>query len=112
MKYNDLAELDEAFVPLSPEAAEQVEISLKYQGYLARQQQQTEKFRKSEQLRLPEDTDYMQLQGLRIEARQKLNAQRPANLGQAARIPGVSPGDIAVLLIYLEKRRREEATDE
>lgn len=112
MKYNDLAELDEAFVPLSPEAAEQVEISLKYQGYLARQQQQTEKFRKSEQLRLPEDTDYMQLQGLRIEARQKLNAQRPANLGQAARMPGVSPGDIAVLLIYLEKRRREEATDE
>ncbi len=92
---------------LPADAAEQAEILVKYEGYLDRQRQQIERFKRSEEQLLPEDIDYLSMEALRIEARQKLNAQRPRSLGQASRIPGVSPGDTAVLLVWLEKWRRE-----
>ena len=91
------------------DALEQAEIQVKYEGYLSRQQSQVEAFNRQEETALPPDADYLSLEGLRIEARQKLDRQRPQNLGQASRIPGVSPGDISVLMIWLEKRRREAA---
>lgn len=87
-------------------ALEQAEIAVKYEGYLARQQQQIDQFRRAEELLLPEDTDYMAISGLRIEARQKLQRQRPRSLGQASRMMGVSPGDVQVLMVYIEKLRR------
>ena len=103
----------DALAPFLPElntlpadAVHQAEIEIKYEGYLTRQQQQINQFRRSESLEMPPEIDYLSIQALRIEARQKLNARRPASLGQAARIPGVSPGDIAVLTVYLEKYRR------
>ena len=82
---------------------EQVEISVKYEGYIQRQQKQVEDFRKMESHKLPPDLDYSAIQGLRLEAREKLAAVRPLDLGQASRISGVSPADIAVLMIDLER---------
>jgi tRNA uridine 5-carboxymethylaminomethyl modification enzyme len=87
---------------LSKDIKEQVEILLKYEGYIKKQLEQVEKFKKMEEKKLPGDIDYNQLKGLRIEARQKLTKLRPASLGQASRISGVSPADISVLLIYLK----------
>ena len=87
------------------DALEQAEIEIKYEGYLARQQSQIEAFRRAEGLHLPAQADYLGMPGLRIEARQKLNSQRPASLGQASRIPGVPPGDIQVLMVWLAKER-------
>jgi tRNA uridine 5-carboxymethylaminomethyl modification enzyme len=81
-----------------------VEIQIKYAGYLARQEKQVEEFRQAESRQLPADTDYNAIAGLRLEARQKLSDIRPMSIGQASRISGVSPADIAVLLIYLEQR--------
>ena len=81
-----------------------MEIQVKYAGYLDRQQKQVEEFRKEEARLLPPDLDYSAIGGLRLEARQKLADIRPVSLGQASRISGVSPADIAVLLIYLEQR--------
>lgn len=107
VELKDIRPLAELPDDLPEDAAEQAEILIKYDGYLERQRQQIERFRRSEEQLLPEDIDYMSLNTLRIEARQKLNAQRPRSLGQASRIPGVSPGDTAVLLIWLEKWRRE-----
>ena len=83
---------------------EQVEISLKYAGYIARQQRQVEEMRRLEGRLLPEDLDYAALTGLRLEARQKLAALRPRSLGQASRISGVSPADVAALMIHLERQ--------
>ena len=80
-----------------------MEISVKYAGYIQRQLKQVEDFRRMERRRLPPDLVYHALQGLRLEAREKLSAVRPADLGQAARISGVSPADIAALMIYLER---------
>ena len=85
------------------EVTEQVEIALKYEGYIARQQRQVEEMRKLETRPLPPGLDYMDIPVLRIEARQKLDKIRPLNLGQASRISGVSPSDIAALMIWLEK---------
>ena len=82
------------------------EIRLKYEGYIDRQLRQVEHFKKLENKRLPEVIDYLSIDGLRIEARQKLDAIRPISIGQASRISGVSPADISVLLIYLEQMRR------
>ena len=96
---------------LPADAAEQAEILVKYEGYLDRQMQQIDRFRRNEEQLLPEDIDYLKMDALRIEARQKLNAQRPRSLGQASRIPGVSPGDTAVLMVWLEKWRREHEGD-
>ena len=93
---------------LASEVAEQVEITIKYGGYIERQQAEIERFRRMEERLLPEDLDYLAMDGLRIEARQKLAAARPRSLGQAARVPGVSPGDVSVLMVHLEKLRRRE----
>ena len=80
---------------------EQLEIDVKYEGYLRRQDADRERFLKMEDTPLPPDADYLNLAGLRIEARQKLDAQRPRSLGQASRIPGINPGDVTVLMIWL-----------
>lgn len=88
-----------------PEVAEQLEISVKYEGYIARQAAETREFKRLEATALPEDADYLSMSGLRIEARQKLDRQRPRSLGQASRIPGVSPGDVSVLMIWLRTRK-------
>ena len=86
---------------LSEEVTEQVEIELKYEGYIKRQMSQVEKFRKMEHKKIPADIDYDAIPSIRIEARQKLKQVRPENVGQASRISGVSPSDISVLLVYL-----------
>ena len=105
--YADLASVCEELPSLRDEVAEQVEITLKYEGYLQRQMRQVEEFRRTENVKIPEDIDYENITGLRIEARQKLSALRPETLGAAQRISGVSPGDIAVLMIKMEQMRRE-----
>ena len=102
--YGDLQPFDPGWPGLPEEIAEQVEISVKYEGYIRRQLQEVEDFRKLESRKLPQDIDYTAIQGLRLEAREKLNAVRPLNLGQASRISGVSPADVAALMIYLERR--------
>ena len=103
--YEDIAPFD-ADRPALPEAVTQeVEIQVKYAGYLARQEKQVEAFRKEESRLLPPDIDYAAIQGLRLEARQKLADIRPMSIGQAGRISGVSPADIAVLLIWLEQNK-------
>ena len=80
---------------------EQVDINIKYDGYIKRQMRQVEQFKKLENKRIPENIDYDSIQSLRLEAKQKLNRIRPASIGQASRISGVSPADISVLLVYL-----------
>lgn len=100
--YEMLKTADKDRPQLSKEVCEQVEISIKYEGYINRQRSQAEQFSKLENKKLPEDIDYTKIDGLRIEARQKLDKIRPQSLGQASRISGVSPADIAVLLIYLK----------
>lgn len=102
--YADLAELDEERPNLPAAVQEQVEISIKYEGYIDRQLRQAEQFKKLEKHKMPENIDYLSIEGLRIEARQKLDKIRPASLGQASRISGVSPADIAVLTVYLKNR--------
>ena len=104
LSYEDLAPMDPQRPNLPKAVTEQVEISIKYEGYIARQQRQVEEMRRLEGKALPADIDYNALAGLRLEARQKLTAIRPLNLGQASRISGVSPADIAALMIDLEHR--------
>ena len=106
VSYDSLAPFDENRPSLSPEIREEVEIQVKYAGYIQRQLRQVEQFRKEEDRALPQDIDYQQITGLRLEARQKLSAIRPLNLGQASRVSGVSPADLAVLMIYLELREK------
>ena len=106
ISYALLSGIDGDRKPISYHSAVQVEVRIKYAGYIVKQLGQVEKFKRLEEKRLPEDMDYMALEGLRIEARQKLAQLRPASLGQASRISGVSPADINVLLIHLERRRR------
>ena len=102
--YADLAPFDPDRPHLPVEVTEQVEIALKYEGYIARQQRQVEEMRKLETRPLPPDLDYMEISVLRLEARQKLQQIRPLSLGQASRISGVSPADVAALMIWLEHR--------
>ena len=102
--YEDLAPFDAQRPELPSSITDEVEIQLKYAGYLARQEKQVAEFKKEEARLLPEDLDYTAIQGLRLEARQKLQEIRPVSLGQAGRISGVSPADIAVLMIYLEQK--------
>lgn len=102
--YEKLKEIDEDRPKLDREVEEEVEIQVKYEGYLKMQEQQVEKFKKLEEKLLPEDICYDDVKGIRIEARQKLEKMRPRSLGQASRISGVSPADISVLLIYLQTR--------
>ena len=108
LTYADLAPFDPDRPALDKAAAEQVEISVKYEGYIRRQMRDVEEFEKLEKHAIPPDMDYTHLQGLRLEAREKLSAVRPANLAQASRISGVSPADIAALMIHLEKERVNE----
>ena len=104
VSYADIAPFDAERPELPGGVAEEVEIQIKYAGYLARQEKQVEEFKKEESRLLPLDIDYASISGLRLEARDKLNQIRPMSIGQAGRISGVSPADIAVLLIYLEQR--------
>ena len=104
--YGDLAPFDPGRPPLDPHAAEQVEIEIKYEGYIKKQEAQVQQLRRMEAVRLPEGLDYRQVRGLRLEAAEKLAKIRPVSLGQASRISGVSPADLSVLVIYLEQRRK------
>ena len=104
LSYDDLAPVDPDRPPLPKEVTEQVEISIKYEGYIQRQERQVAEMRRLEGKALPPDMDYPNMSGLRLEARQKLDAIRPLNLGQASRISGVSPADIAALMIALQGR--------
>ena len=104
--YENLAAIDSYRPVLSDHERSKVEVELKYAGYIEKQLAQIERFKKLEDKALPADLDYLNMDGLRIEARQKLDAQRPLSVGQASRISGVSPADIGVLLVTLEKMRR------
>ena len=106
IEYHYLKEIGQG-ADLPKEVTEQVSISIKYEGYLKRQMIQIEQFKRMEERNLPDDIDYAIIHGLSSEAKQKLAAIRPVNLGQASRISGVSPADIAVLLVYLESRKRK-----
>ena len=105
--YKNLEELDPERPSLSASICEEVEIEIKYEGYIKRQIQQVEAFKKLERKKLPKEIDYQNMQNLRLEARQKLDKIRPENIGMASRISGVSPADISVLLVYLERYRKE-----
>ena len=107
ISYKSLEKLDKDRPKLTRQEAEQVEIQVKYEGYIKLQLEQVKKFKKLETKMLPEDMDYKNLKGISLEARQKLDKFRPISIGQASRISGVSPADISVLLIYLEQRNRK-----
>lgn len=116
LTYEDLAPIDKERKVLSDAVIEQININIKYEGYIKRQLKQVEQFHKLESKKLPEDIDYMNIPSLRIEAKQKLTKFRPASIGQASRISGVSPADISVLLVYLtqinyEKNREKKLQD-
>ena len=111
LTYEDLAPIDRDRPDLPWDVTQQVEINLKYEGYIKRQMKQVEQFKKLEAKKIPEDLDYEQVGSLRIEARQKLEAYRPVSIGQASRISGVSPADISVLLVYLEQYRRKSTKE-
>lgn len=107
LSYEMLKEIDEERIPLPYDVIEQVNINIKYDGYIKRQLKQVEQFRKLEKKKLNPNFDYDKVEGLRKEAIQKLNLYKPVSIGQASRISGVSPADISVLLIYLEQQRRK-----
>ena len=106
--YEDLAPFDPERPALSHAVREAVEIQMKYAGYIERQFCDLEQYRKLQSRPLPLDLDYNEVDSLRLEARQKLNAVKPLNFGQAARISGVSPADITALMIYIETHRKGE----
>lgn len=110
LDYEMLAELDEQRPELNQGVGEQVNINIKYDGYITRQMKQVEHFKKLENKKIPEGIKYEEIHGLRIEAQQKLNQFRPVSVGQASRISGVSPADISVLLVYLEQHNRKDYT--
>ena len=104
LNYEVLAPVDPNRPELDYDVVEQVNINIKYDGYIKRQQRQVEQFKKLESKLIPEDINYDEIQSLRIEAKQKLNEMRPSSIGQASRISGVSPADVSVLLVYLERK--------
>ena len=106
LSYEMLSELDPKRSALPADVIEQVEIEIKYEGYIIKQQRQVEQYKKMEKRRIPADLDYNAISSLRLEARQKLIAYKPVSVGQASRISGVSPADISVLLVYLEQRKK------
>ena len=110
LDYDKLAPIDSDRPNLSKEVRDEVNIYIKYEGYLSRQEKQVKQFKKLEQKLIPTDIDYNDVSSLRIEARQKLTKLRPANIGQASRISGVSPADISVLLVYLETYKSKNAS--
>ena len=115
LSYQDLAPFDPRRPHLPPAVVREAEITIKYAGYIGRQLRQVEEMRRLEERALPPDLDYLSLEGIRLEARQKLQEIRPLNLGQASRVSGVSPADVAVLMIYLKQaesaHREQEAPD-
>ena len=111
LDYDKLAEIDEERPDLSLQEKEEVEIQIKYEGYIKMQEAQVEKFKKLETKLLPEDMNYEEIKGLSLEARQKLNKFKPHSIGQASRISGVSPADISVLLIYLQVNKNKQGRE-
>ena len=111
LNYDLLAPLDPERPMLARGVAEQVNINIKYEGYIKRQLKQVELFKKMEKKRIPEDFSYEEVPSLRIEARQKLEQYRPVSIGQASRISGVSPADISVLLVFMEQQKRRHGTE-
>ena len=107
LSYNILSEIDRDRKPLPEDVIEQVEIEIKYEGYISRQLNQVKQFKKMENKRIPKNINYNEIGSLRLEARQKLLDYRPISVGQASRISGVSPADISVLLVYLEQFRKK-----
>lgn len=105
LSYYEIVEIDKDRPILSENVIEQVEIEIKYEGYIARQKRQVEQYKKMEKKQIPQDIDYDDIVSLRLEARQKLKVYRPVSIGQASRISGVSPADISVLLVYLEHKK-------
>ena len=105
LNYDKLAEIDKERPELTLQEKEEVEIQIKYEGYIKMQEMQVEKFKKLENKLLPENVNYETIKGLSLEARQKLNKNKPRSIGQASRISGVSPADISVLLIYLQTEK-------
>lgn len=105
LSYEDIADIDEDRKPLKADVIEQININIKYDGYIKRQLKQVEQYKKMEKKKIPADIDYDDIKSLRLEARQKLKKFQPVSVGQASRISGVSPADISVLLVYLESRR-------
>ena len=103
LTYSKLAEIDENRPNLTYQEQQEVEIQIKYEGYIKLQEEQVEKFKKLETKLLPENMDYDNIKGICLEARQKLNKYRPRSIGQASRISGISPADISVLLVYLQQ---------
>lgn len=113
LNYALLEDIDPDRQPLPEDVIEQVEIEIKYEGYILRQLRQVEQYKKMEKKKIPQDIDYDDISSLRLEARQKLKAFQPISVGQASRISGVSPADISVLLVYLEhKNRSRESADQ
>ena len=110
LTYENLKEIDENRPEIDDSIGNEVQIQIKYEGYIRLQEDQVKKFEKLERKLLKEDIDYSKIDGLRLEARQKLNKIKPSSIGQASRISGVSPADISVLLIYLEQKtgKKEE----
>ena len=107
LTYSSLERVDDEMPKLAQHEITQLEVQIKYEGYIGKQLAQIERFKRLEKKQIPEGINYLEIDGLRIEARQKLDAIRPMSIGQASRISGVSPADINVLLVYLEKCRRE-----
>ena len=106
LTYTDLTPFDPDRPALDPAVVSEAEIAIKYAGYIDRQLRQVEEVKRLEERPMPEDIDYLAIDGLRLEARQKLAAIRPKNLGQAGRVSGVSPADAAVLMVYLKQNER------
>ena len=112
LSYELLGEIDPERKPLPEDVLEQVEIEIKYRGYIERQLRQVEQYKKMEKKKIPADIDYDQVNSLRLEARQKLKQFLPLSVGQASRISGVTPADISVLLVYLEHGARKNKDGE
>jgi tRNA uridine 5-carboxymethylaminomethyl modification enzyme len=108
LSYEALKDVDTERPDLDQNIFEQVEIEIKYEGYIQKQLKQVEQMKKLEKKTLPSTFDYTQIKGLRLEAQEKLNKIKPLNIGQASRISGVSPADISVLLIWLAQNRQEK----
>ena len=108
LNYEKLSEIDTNRPDLTPVEAEEVEIQVKYEGYIKLQEAQVEKFKKLEKKKIPDDIVYSEIKGLRLEARQKLDKIKPLSIGQASRISGVSPADINVLHIYIEQEKGKQ----
>ena len=104
MSYEKIAPIDKHREELPYDVKEQVDINIKYDGYIKRQMRRVEQFKKLENKRIPENINYDEIQSLRLEAKQKLNQIRPSSIGQASRISGVSPADVSVLLVYLSSK--------